>query len=157
MPSLMRTWHVSYDCTPRGSSDRKNEVVETTASQLSREETVRLRNRDWWDELIDHTLINMGLNPQAYADADEGVAPPSQAAIAKAVKFALSVRERMLVPAGQILADGNGGLMIQHALPDGATESFEADAAGNCSIWFYPRAPQKPTQTPIEFTDDNPD
>lgn len=155
MPSLMRTWRASYDYIPRGLSERRGDVVDTGASQISAvEESRRLRNYDQWQTLIDGTLIEMGRNPQAFADEDEGIDAPTPEAIAAAAKFALLARDAMWVAPGQTLPDGDGGLVMQHALSDGATESFEADANGRCSIWFYPRAPQKPVQTEIEFADD---
>jgi hypothetical protein len=148
MPNLMRRWQARYESIPRGSSESRADVVETGAAQFSAvEESARLRDASRWEELINSTLIELGRKPQLFADAEEGIAAPTPRAIDAAVKFALFAREAMLAAPGQVLPDGEGGLVIQHALPEGATESFEADADGNSSIWFYPRAPQKPVQS----------
>lgn len=157
MSSLMRPWpsQASYEYIPRASSDSRSDAVETGASQLSAiEESLGLRNADEWQQLIDGTLIEMGRRPHFFADVDEEIAAPTLEAVAAAVKFACFARDRMLAAPGQALPDGDGGVVIQHALPDGATESFEADAEGRCSIWFYPRAPRAPIQEEIEFADD---
>jgi hypothetical protein len=151
MNSLMRTWKSSYEPTPRGCSEQATYAVDTGTSELSAiEEAKRISNYDKWQDLLDGTLIEVGRNPRLMADAEEGIQEPTPFAIAKAVKFAQFAREKMLAPPGQTLPDGEGGLVIQHALPDGATESFEVDADGNCSIWLYLRAPQKPIQWEIE-------
>lgn len=152
MPSLMRTWKSSYEPTSYSSSEPTSDAIDTGASQLSAiDETKSIANRDRWQNWLDHTLIEVGRDPSSMADPDEGIEAPTQCAIEMAVKFARFARDAMLVPAGQILPDGDGGLVIQHALPDGATESFEVDANGNCSIWLYPRAPGTPIQTEVEF------
>lgn len=149
MPSLMRTWQnqSNYEYVPRGSSGHRREVVETGASRLSAtEELEGLKNRDCWDQLVDSVLIEMGRNPEAFADADEGIVAPTAAAVNAAVWFAYQARDRMLAAPEQTLPDGDGGVMIHRALPDGATESFEASADGSCSIWLYQRAPLKPVK-----------
>ena len=154
MPNVMRTWKSSCGPIPGGSSERASDAIDTGAAELSAiEENQRLSNREKWQDLLDHTLIEVGLNPEVMADADEGIAAPTQAAIAKAVNFARFARDAMIAPPGQTLPDGEGGLVIQHALADGATESFEVDAEGNCSIWLYPRAPRKPVQWEIEIVE----
>ena len=155
MPSLMHTWRASYDHTPRGYSEQRTDAVGTGTSQLSAtDEAVRLQNYDRWQKLIDKTLIEMGRNPEAFSDADEGVLAPSCDAIRGATKWAFVARDMMLAAPGQILPDGDGGLTIQHALSDGATESFEVSADGRCALCLYPRAPKKPSRTEIEFADD---
>jgi hypothetical protein len=154
MPSLMRTWKSSYEPTPHGYSEHTSDALETGASQISAiEETKQFVNREKWQDLLDRTLIEVGKNPQIMADADEGIAAPTDRAIAKAVAFARFARDAMIAPPGQALPDGDGGLVIQHALPNGATESFEVDAKGNCSIWLYPRAPGQPIQWEVEISD----
>lgn len=158
MPEIMQTWQSqsSYSGQLPGyqlpvASNHQEDFIDTGASLLSAiEESESLRNYDRWQQLIDNVLIEMGVNPQAFADPDEGVAAPTPDSIRAAVLFARFARE-MRFPPGQTMLDGDGGIIMQHALPNGETESFEAKADGSYSIWYYPRAPQKPIQTKFEL------
>ena len=130
-----------------GVSVSHRSVVETGPAQTSAtNEAETLRNRDQWDALIDTVLIEMGRNRQAFADEDEGIVAPTLEAVNSAHRFAMHARNRAFPAAGQTLPDGDGGLVIQRALADGATVSFEAAADGSWAIWFYPRAPRPPVK-----------
>ena len=149
MPSAMGLWRTRSEgaFSAAGVSDGRRNVVETGALQISAaEEAAALRDRTSWQELIDRVLIEMGRNPLAFADEGEGIVAPTQASVDSACRFARFARDRAFPAAGQTLPDGEGGLVVQRALPDGATVSFEAAADGSWAIWFYPRAPRPPVK-----------
>jgi hypothetical protein len=149
MPNAMRTWSVpdATELLAIGVSGSRRNVVETGAAQTSATaEAELLRNRDQWERLINTVLIEMGRNHQAFGDEDEGIIAPTVDAVTSACNFAIYARDRAFPAAGQILPDGDGGLVIQRALADGATMAFEAAADGSWAIWFYPRAPQPPVR-----------
>ena len=147
MPNTMHTWqprsNMSFDT--QSSSAQTFDFVETRTSQLSAVDEARsLNNRDSWQQVIDGVLIEMGRSPDAFADSDEGIDPPTKEAVATAVEFATFARDETLAPPGQTMPDGDGGVVFQRALPDGETETFEAAADGSWSMFIYSRAPKAP-------------
>ena len=72
-------------------------------------------SREGWNQVLD-TLIEWGTNPVALED--DGLQPPTPAAIDRACKLALACRDRGLVSPQQVLPDGDGGLAFQHGAED---------------------------------------
>jgi hypothetical protein len=137
---------------PQSVSGRNLSVVTTGAAGLSAaRENLQLQNKNKWNVCIDNVLIEMGRHPQAYADIEEGILPPTHKAIATAIQFAHYARDRMWPSPGQILPDGEGGLHFQRAVLSGVIISFEARSDGRCWIWHYPRPPHPPVGREIEL------
>jgi hypothetical protein len=120
------------------ADDAYDSVKEAFVIQLRE---LREQHREQWRKIMDDTLIEMGRNPERFADRDEGDVPPTPRAIETAINFVRQAQAGAWPPAGQVLSDGEGGILIQRALPDGKTLSFEAADDGSWMTLIYRRPP----------------
>lgn len=72
----------------------------------------RREQRDLWNNLIDHTLIEWGHNSDLFVE--DGLLPPTRVAIKKACNVAATMREREWpLPTG-VIPDGEGGVVFEN-------------------------------------------
>lgn len=151
MSSVMDTWHSGtaggYRVSRSPDLHEQGEATRTGILRLSAEEEAHLlANWAQWEHVINNVLIEMGRDPERFGDSDEGLLPPTPQAVQEAVRFAQFARSRGAAGPGQILPDGDGGIVIQLALPEGETLSFEASPGGSASLWRYRRPPLPPVE-----------
>ncbi len=88
--------------------------VTTTAVSDAEIASSAIGRRAWkeaWQEVIDHRLIDWGRNPSQLDD--DGIIPPSAAAIQGAIRFAEMMRDTGQPPPTRIVPSGEGGVVFE--------------------------------------------
>ena len=104
---------------PWGQFDR----IELAAAEQSR--------LDGWRKIIDRTLIEWGCHPDNIED--DGVDPPTAAAIARANLIVCELRDEGTPLPANLAPNGDGGIVLHYEFGD-AFLTIEVDSIGDCEL-----------------------
>lgn len=107
---------------PWGQFDRIQEAGEAQAA------------RDGWREIIDRVLIEWGRYPESVAD--DGVDPPTAAAIASASQAACRLRDEGISLPTNVAPTGDGGIAFEYELSN-AFLTIEIDSVGDRELRVF--------------------
>ena len=90
--------------------------------------------RDEWREIIENLLMEWAQHPESLED--DGIDPPTSAAVAGARQTACLLRDQGSSPPTNVAPTGDGGIAIHYEHGD-TLLTIEVDAGGNRELRFH--------------------